>query len=377
MDNISAKIETLIIYEITGKITEEQLNALNTLRDQSPEVMELSVYLHEKLGKLPIPAPKDINTIIGPVTEEKKPEYADVFEIHKKTYLKPMLLAAVAACAAAIIIVSLLNPDRTKDTFMAALTGGDKTTGIGNRKPITLSLPTKKTINGDSLKVNENGRITTNEGVVFNTTGPVIDTASIYVPAGGRYKLKLSDGTSITLNAKSTVTFFRKFDQVRTIRVQGEAYVEVAPDDRKPFVVYAGDTKTEVLGTSFNVNSDHTGKVIVSLTKGKVNVLANGKRVSILPGKSATYAKGAITVGAFDQDSLAGWRNGEIYMQCKSSQEVEDAVAQYLSINIKFERPLVQQAYIKIKFNEPASEFLEQFASEYTIDSVNNIYYLK
>lgn len=376
MDNISAKIEALIIYEITGKITEEELKALNTLRDQSPEVMELSVYLHEKLGKLSIPAPKDIDAIIGPITDEKGPVYDDIPGPHKKTYPK-LLIFAAAACVAAIVIVSLLKQDSAKDAFMGALTSGDKTTGTGNRKPITLSLPTKKTINGDSLKVNENGGITTNEGVVFNTTGPVIDTASIYVPAGGRYKLKLSDGTAITLNAKSTVTFFRKLDQVRTIRVQGEAYVEVAPDDRKPFIVHAGDTKTEVLGTSFNVNSDHTGKVIVSLTKGKVNVLANGKRVSILPGKSATYSKGAITVGAFDQDSLAGWRNGEIYMQCKSAQEVEDAVAQYLSINIKFERPLVQQAYIKIKFNEPASEFLEQFVSEYTIDSVNNTYYLR
>lgn len=84
----------------------------------------------------------------------------------------------------------------------------------------------------------------------------------------------LSDGSVATLQKGSSLQFPRKFakDQ-RKVYLKGEAFFDVTKDPTKPFLVFANETVTKVLGTSFRVKAvAGENTVMVVVKTGKVSV---------------------------------------------------------------------------------------------------------
>ena len=74
----------------------------------------------------------------------------------------------------------------------------------------------------------------------------------VSVPDGETQDILLSDGTSLTLNAGSRITYPECFDgRTREIFLDGELLADVAPDRKKPFIIHAGNQTLKVLGTRF------------------------------------------------------------------------------------------------------------------------------
>jgi len=64
--------------------------------------------------------------------------------------------------------------------------------------------------------------------------------------------LKMSDGTIISLNAGSRITYQKGYGLTnRNIALKGEAYFEVAQNETLPFIISAGDVSIKVTGTKF------------------------------------------------------------------------------------------------------------------------------
>ena len=86
--------------------------------------------------------------------------------------------------------------------------------------------------------------------------------------------VNLPDGSSVMLQKGSTLSFPQAFTgDTREIRLNGEAFFEVAKDPSKPFYVFANEVVTKVLGTSFNIRSFPTDRqVTVAVKTGKVSV---------------------------------------------------------------------------------------------------------
>lgn len=85
--------------------------------------------------------------------------------------------------------------------------------------------------------------------------------------------IKLVDGTIITLNTNSKLSYSNNFNpNNREVTLDGEAYFNVAHDPQHPFVIHttAGDIK--VLGTSFNVRAFQNGFFETILVRGKVAI---------------------------------------------------------------------------------------------------------
>jgi ferric-dicitrate binding protein FerR (iron transport regulator) len=84
----------------------------------------------------------------------------------------------------------------------------------------------------------------------------------------------LSDGTRVWLNAGSKLTYPSVFPHDRReVKLEGEAYFEVAKGSKAPFSVHAGKITVGVLGTSFNVKAYNDDKNIeTTLITGKVQV---------------------------------------------------------------------------------------------------------
>lgn len=70
----------------------------------------------------------------------------------------------------------------------------------------------------------------------------------------------LSDGSVVILKKGSILTVNLDFgDDTRDVNLTGEAYFKVRPDERKPFVVAAGEARIRVMGTEFAVKNLYSG----------------------------------------------------------------------------------------------------------------------
>ncbi len=98
--------------------------------------------------------------------------------------------------------------------------------------------------------------------------------------------ISLSDGSTVRLVSGSKLSYSDFSGAQRVVYLDGEGYFDVAKDTSKPFVVYAGQIKVLVLGTSFKVVS-HTGQYRsnVTVTAGKVKVSAVDKNSKMMDGQ--------------------------------------------------------------------------------------------
>lgn len=93
--------------------------------------------------------------------------------------------------------------------------------------------------------------------------------------------IKLPDGSLVFLSPNSKVSYSKNFNtntENRAVYLSGKAIFDVAKMPSKPFLVYANEIVTKVLGTKFEVFSfDNDKDVIVKVLSGKVSVYKNPK----------------------------------------------------------------------------------------------------
>lgn len=126
----------------------------------------------------------------------------------------------------------------------------------------------------------------------------------------------LSDGSICRLTAGSTLFYPTAFeDSNRVVYLKGEGYFEVEKDAGRPFLVYADNIVTKVVGTSFTVKklkgtsnievAVYSGKVIVEKIKGQPGSSLR-KSVVLTPNKKVTYllAEDSFMPGLVDKPAL-------------------------------------------------------------------------
>ena len=112
-------------------------------------------------------------------------------------------------------------------------------------------------------------------------------------------EIQLPDGSVIQLNENTLLSYQDPFDE-RIVELEGEAFFDVMHLDGKPFVIISGDTRTKVLGTSFNVRAyPEEEQVEVTVETGKV---AFGKQLDQELDSENTVLLEAGTSGVFDRN---------------------------------------------------------------------------
>ncbi|MFZ4521978.1 MAG: FecR domain-containing protein [Bacteroidales bacterium] len=102
----------------------------------------------------------------------------------------------------------------------------------------------------------------------------------------------LPDGTSVTLNAGTTLTYPSRFTgSIRQVTLNGEGWFEVAHNKAKPFIIASGNVRVRVVGTSFSFNTKTPGdKQVIYLSTGIVKVYFENrpdKSALLVPGEKA------------------------------------------------------------------------------------------
>jgi len=108
----------------------------------------------------------------------------------------------------------------------------------------------------------------------------------------------LADHSAVSLQPGAELSVDTDFSTQRQVYLQGEAFFDIARDERRPFLVHAQGVTTRVLGTSFTVRAlEGQDDVVVAVRTGRVEVsadAASGKtntpqHVVLTPNQQAIY----------------------------------------------------------------------------------------
>ena len=187
------------------------------------------------------------------------------------------------------------------------------------------------------------------------STDEVMNT--LYVPAGQRAKLTLQDGSTVWLNANSTLTYPSKFARKgRNVSVEGEAYFDITPNNKKPFVVNTKDVNMRVLGTQFNVHSyPETDFIRTDLIEGsllvyKSNFEAGG--ITLKPNEQLTVTGNQMLLSKIESDNYFLWKDGVYAFENKKLTDIIDMLQLYYDVKIIVEDPEIFNVPYTGKFRQ-------------------------
>ncbi len=162
---------------------------------------------------------------------------------------------------------------------------------------------------------------------------------SIYVPAGQRAELRLTDGTKVWLNSRSTLTFPGDFKgDTRQVRLDGEGYFAVTKNVEQPFIVETNRCNVKVLGTEFNVMAYAADSVWeTSLLEGAVEILvpsSNNSGMRLEPNTMASLRGNRLVKGRIKEADYFLWREGLLCFNDISVRDMIEKLKLYYGVDI-------------------------------------------
>ncbi|RIV72374.1 FecR family protein [Flagellimonas aequoris] len=182
----------------------------------------------------------------------------------------------------------------------------------------------------------------------------------INVPKGKTFKLVLSDGTQVYLNAGTNLRFPISFvpGNLREVFLEGEAYFEVTRDEENPFVVQSNDMQVKVLGTHFNVSSYEGSEQHAVLVEGSVSVSHQGSSMEISeplvikPGQKASLVPEGLDVKEVDAGDYIAWTQDILIFNDESFPEIIKKIERRYNVEIQNNYTELTSARFNGKFNE-------------------------
>lgn len=168
-----------------------------------------------------------------------------------------------------------------------------------------------------------------------------IEYNELIIPRGAAYSLDLADGTKVWLNSDSYLRFPVVFPKDgREVELTGEAYFEVARDEKRPFTVKVGENRIEVLGTHFNISA--YGKeegIFTTLAEGSVRVKTSNQETVLIPGEQAgmSWEGNDLEVRKVDVTLYTSWHLGVYEFRNAPLTEIADYLMRWYDIEILFQ----------------------------------------
>ena len=161
------------------------------------------------------------------------------------------------------------------------------------------------------------------------------------VPSGEKLLLTLPDKSKVLVNSNSKIKFPTSFEKnSREVYLEGEAFFEVKKDSDRPFFVFSGELTTEVLGTSFNINS-RLERTKIALLEGKVKVKNGTEEAFLSPGEMVDdgfNGSGKLEVTSFIYAKEMGWKDGQIKFRKKPLKAILQQLEDWYGVKFEHEK---------------------------------------
>lgn len=174
--------------------------------------------------------------------------------------------------------------------------------------------------------------------LVFWFNRPALQSEDLATPAAQRQTQTLADGTRIDLNAQTNLRV--EIDrQGRHVRLAaGEAFFAVRKDANRPFIVETPAGSVRVTGTQFDVRTEASGLLEVTVLEGSVQAQPNDAAGRHSPPRTLTRGDRLLatpagvqtrTLSDTELDDALAWRRGQIVFKGEPLHEVLARFARY------------------------------------------------
>lgn len=373
----SQNIERCIIRYLSGLATKKELEGLDRWLRQSdkPDTLLSSLVNLNYVIKFSMSTydkEKSKRDLLDKISRDK----AALQRLSIRNYLR---YAAIITLVAVTAFVVMHHLNSSKANIQEIPTEGQITLRLDDGSLKLISETENRSINdhkGNKLALQSGSFIK------YANTFPASQNRynTLSVPNGKMFNLILSDGTAVTLNSGSSITYPVSFGQgvSREVFLNGEAYFDVTPDTNNPFIVNANNLNVRVLGTKFIVTSYIEEKNIKTvLMEGSVGLYKGGEKFNektspiLKPGDLATWNKNdvAMKIEEVDPALYSAWMNGKLVFQHMEFADILRRLERHYNVEIINNNSDLDKEVFTARFDtESLEQALDAFAKNYPFE---------
>lgn len=361
-------IQQLLEKYTNGKISKAEYDKLLSYLNEYDTLDDVELFMDKdwkSLDGYPLPYSKSADIFQGIIED---PLYSQSIPRHRnKTSINKLWEWGATAAAIVLIIGGVQLYNQKESSLKPALELGQKHEIVagGNKATITLA-------NGEQivLSENQNGIVIDDEQLTYND-GTALGlpqgssatlTQTITTPKGGTYQITLSDGTKVWLNAATSLTYSAHMgtSKKRLVKLDGEAYFEVAKDIKKPFVVESKNQTVEVLGTHFNVNSYSEESISrTTLLEGSVKV----NNTLLEPNQQVVLHGNKTQILNVDAERMIAWKNGKFIFKSESLESIMLKLSRWYDVEVVYNGDFSDKVFTgSISRYDDISEILDKIS---------------
>jgi ferric-dicitrate binding protein FerR (iron transport regulator) len=369
LDVMDTRIIQLLARKLSGEATVEELTELEELLTRNPEGVYYAELISQLWDEEKMRAPSDTDIFYLKHIARHRPDFRGL----GKLPVRPVIETDERV---------IKTGDTTDEPTPYMATGGRRRSyvmgwaGVAAALAITLGY------------------------VLFHrseTKAPVVTAekpAMVEAPKGLRKTLYLPDGTMVRLNGGSRIVYDSnmEYKDLRTVRLSGEAYFDVAKDKDRGFVIHTDKIAIKVLGTAFNVKAYPQDRVTeTTLMHGSIELTVNNKpyqkiilkprekfaliddiqepSIPVRPGaklvspvqsvnKEKLIVQDIIPVKVEDKEYVkeVSWIQDEFVFQNETLEELEPAMERWFNVQISIDNPQIKAFHFTGIFHKETVE---------------------
>ncbi len=169
-----------------------------------------------------------------------------------------------------------------------------------------------------------------------------LNELEVEAPAGSRMHIELGDGTKVWLNHGSKLKYPYRFDgDIRKVFLTGEAYFEVARNEKVPFIVGTNHLEVKATGTAFNVSAyPDDNAVETTLVEGRVILYerkSNSEIKALTPGECLKFdtQKNSYFLETGNTLKYTAWKDGMLVFKNDNVEDIAKKLARWYNIDVE------------------------------------------
>ncbi|WP_321281000.1 FecR domain-containing protein [Marinifilum fragile] len=335
--NISDQKYQEIVDYISGELTNEEKKSMETWIHSSEEnqkiyekILKKSLFVRWSLKSKQIDTNKELKKFENRINSSVR------------------YITWIAAAASVILILSLSVPylwnqyQENQEMIVAnqAIQPGKK------GAQLILSTGRQVDIEDQSKKIKEEDgsliQLDSGTGLEYTQSATKSDKLiynTLKTERGNEFNMQLADGTRVWLNADSELRYPVQFTgNVRKVYLKGEAYFDVAHNEKKAFVVNSYNQEVKVYGTEFCINAYNQDEIKTVLVEGSVGVRPNprGEESKLKPGELGLtdMQSGKIDIKKVNVRPYIAWKDGDFVFENESLENIMLRLERWYNVKI-------------------------------------------
>lgn len=167
---------------------------------------------------------------------------------------------------------------------------------------------------------------------------------------------KLPDGSSVFINKNSEISYALNKDNVREVKLKGEAFFEIVHNEAQPFVITVNGVIIKDIGTAFNVKAISGSNIVeVLVESGEVQFYTAGKTgLNLVKGEKAVYdeSSGVFTKAiATEQENTMSYKTKVFHFIEASLKDIIAQINNVYGSDIRLSDEALGKCRLSVAFN--------------------------